>query len=101
MIRRRVRNEELGTSDEFDAIVIAGETLFLNETKSKPSVEYVNDFLDKTEEIPTYFPEYANKKIVPLFSSLFIPEDVLTYLTKQKNLCSRHGWGCHGGAQST
>lgn len=84
MIRRRIRNKELSISEEFDAVVIAGDAIFINETKSRPSLEYVNDFLNKLKNVPDFFPEHTSKKIIPLFSSLYIPEHVLNYLTKNK-----------------
>jgi len=84
IINARVRDKKQGARAEFDVLILSGDTLFVNETKSKPKIEYVDGFMKKLEQLPMFFPEYANKTIVPLFSSLYIPEDVLTYLTRQK-----------------
>ena len=84
MIDRRVRNKKLGTVVVIDALIIAGETLFINDTKSTPSIEYVNGFLEKIKEVPEILPEHRDKEIIPIFSSLSIPTDILNYLTKNR-----------------
>ncbi len=46
MLRRRVRNKRNPAKvREFDAIVVAGDMVFINETKSNPSAEKVYDFI--------------------------------------------------------
>ena len=82
MINRRIRNKRQKTVTEIDALVIAGNTLFINETKSTPKIEYVNKFMDKIKQLPDILPDYEDKKLIPLFSSLSIPEDIVNYLTK-------------------
>ena len=69
---------------EFDVVTVSKEYLLINETKSNPKPEYAREFYESLEQIPDFFPEYASRKIIPVFSSLYIPEDVQTYL-------SRHG----------
>ncbi len=75
-------NQKKGTMAEFDVIIIADDTVFVNETKSKPKKEYVDEFLEKLQRLFEFFPEFSNKKIVPLFSFLHIQEDILQYLTR-------------------
>jgi hypothetical protein len=82
MVLRRVRNKQLGAVAEFDCLIVAGDTVFINETKSKPKKEHVDEFLGKLESLFDYFPEYTGKKIVPFFSSLFLREDIVQYLTR-------------------
>ena len=82
-VSRRIRNKQLGTVAEFDCLIVAGDTVFINETKSKPKKEHVDYFLKKLESVFDYFPEYTGKKIVPFFSSLYLREDLLQYLTGQ------------------
>lgn len=84
MINLRVRDKTHGARAEFDVLILSGETLFVNETKSRPKIEYIDAFLKKLEQLPMFFPEYEDKIVIPLFASLSIPEDVLTYLTKKK-----------------
>ncbi|MCF8108186.1 MAG: hypothetical protein K9J81_04245 [Desulfohalobiaceae bacterium] len=82
LICLRVRDKRKGTVAEFDAILVAGDTVFINETKSRPRQEHVDEFLDKLQRIDVYLPEYAGMERIPLFSSLAIPEDLLQYLSK-------------------
>ena len=69
---------------EFDGLAVSENCFFLNETKSNPKPEYAREFVESLAEIGDFFPEYAQKKFVPIFSSLYIPDDVVKYL-------SRHG----------
>lgn len=69
---------------EFDVIAVCDDTVIINETKSSPKIEYVNEFAEVLKEINDYFPEYEGKKVIPIFSSLSIPENVVSYLTKMK-----------------
>ncbi|MCF8037833.1 MAG: hypothetical protein K9K79_00815 [Desulfohalobiaceae bacterium] len=81
MVTRRVRDKKQGSVAEFDCLIIAGDTVFINETKSKPKREHVDAFLEKIERLPEFFPDFADKKIVPLFASMYIPEEIVHYLT--------------------
>ena len=36
------------------------------------------------KELPDYFPESARKRLIPIFASLYIPANILSYLTKNK-----------------
>jgi len=36
------------------------------------------------KEVYDYFPIHKDKKIIPVFSSFYLPEDVVKYLTKNK-----------------
>src|SRR3972149_332492 len=77
-------SKDKSKSREFDIIAVCGDTVIINETKSSPRVDYINEFLEILKEVCDYFPEYESKKIIPIFSSLYIPENVVTYLTKVK-----------------
>lgn len=69
---------------EFDIIAAGNDKIIVNETKSTPKIEYITEFRDVLKEIYDYFPEYSGKEIIPIFSSLYIPDNVLSYLTKIK-----------------
>jgi len=69
---------------EFDVIAASDEHLFVNETKATPRPEYVRDFIRMLPEIRDYFPEYGDRKLIPIFSSLQIPDDLVAYLSKNK-----------------
>jgi len=54
------------------------------EVKSKPEKEYIDEFVNVLEELADYFPEAAQKKLIPIFASLYIPDNVVTYLTRNR-----------------
>jgi len=85
MVRRRKKNtKDASKVREFDVIAVCDDKVIINETKSTPKIEYINEFINVLKEIYDYFPEYRGKKIIPIFSSLYIPEDLVTYLTKNR-----------------
>jgi hypothetical protein len=69
---------------EFDVVAMANSYLFINETKVEGRSDYVDQFVKALTEWQAYFPEYADKTLVPIFGSLYLGEDVVNYLTKQK-----------------
>ncbi len=69
---------------EFDVIAVYPNHLLVNETKSPPKIEYVNEFIEVLPHINEYFPEYQDKTLIPIFSSLYIPDNILHYLSKHK-----------------
>ncbi|PMQ01786.1 MAG: hypothetical protein CBR30_03705 [Dictyoglomus sp. NZ13-RE01] len=81
---RRRNTKDRSKFREFDVIAIWNDNVIINETKSNPRMEYINEFIDVLKEIYDYFPEYKDKKIIPIFSSLYLPEEVVVYLTKKK-----------------
>jgi len=84
-IRIRKKNtKDASKVREFDVIAVCDDKVIINETKSNPKIEYINEFINVLKEIYDYFPEYKDKKIIPIFSSLYIPEDLVTYLTKNR-----------------
>jgi len=69
---------------EFDIIAVSVRNFYIAETKSKPKPEHVAEFSAVLKELPEYFPECRDKKIIPVFSSLYIPEEVQKHLTGHK-----------------
>jgi len=85
MIRRiRAHSKEAGRSREFDAIAVFADTVILSETKSTPRSEYVNDFAQMLKEFFDYFPEHAGKKLVPIFASLNMEDNIIKQASKNK-----------------
>lgn len=84
--RNQVRKDDIKSpKQEFDAILACEQYLFVNQTKAKATSEGVKNFVEKQlKKIFEYFPEYEGKTIIPIFSSLSIPEATLKYLTKNK-----------------
>ncbi len=76
--------EDKSRLEEFDVIAVYPDKIILNETKSKPRTEHPQEFLEKIGKFFEYFPEYKDKKIIPVYASLDIPEHILLDLTKKK-----------------
>ena len=68
---------------EFDIIAVSDRNFYLCETKSKPKPENADEIVELLDEISDYFPESEGKNIVPVLSSLYFPEDLLTHLTRK------------------
>ena len=76
-----------GLQDEFDVIAVSDEckTVFLIEVKSTPKIDYIDDFRNnKIERFRKLFDEYKNYKLVPIFASLRLQDNIINYLTKHK-----------------
>ncbi len=73
-----------GARREFDAIVVCGDAIILNETKTTVRPEYVKNYIEflRDGEFFDYFPQHAGKKLIPIFSALTIPANLVTKLTK-------------------
>ncbi len=67
---------------EFDCIAVCDNMVILNETKSKPNIEYIDDFIKVLKEFCEYFPEHRGKKLIPIFASMYLSDDLVRYLTK-------------------
>ncbi len=82
-VRFKKRSIKTKQHREFDYILICNDILLINETKSNPRSEYAKEFVDfiKSGEIWDYFEEYKDKKLIPIFSTLHLPNNVLSYLT--------------------
>ncbi len=81
--RIKKRNtKDISKHREFDVIAIFENKIIVNETKSTPRISYIDDFSSTLKEFFDYFPEYKGKEIIPIFSSLYLSEDVIDYLTK-------------------
>ena len=79
------RSDDPSRRREFDALYVGADAVLLNDTKSTPRSEYVREFVQFVDsgEFALYFPQYAHLPIRPAFSSLSIPPDVVTLLTRQ------------------
>ena len=79
------RSDDPSREREFDALYVGSRAVLLNETKSSPRSEHVQAFVQFLEsgEFALYFPQYRELPIKPAFSSLSIPPDMVTYLTRR------------------
>jgi len=84
-VRRKLLNKKDNkTRREFDVIAKGDNLLIVNETKSTPRVEYIDDFALTLENIFDYFPQYRGLRVIPIFSSLYLDEDVINYLSRKR-----------------
>ncbi len=83
--RAERRHAITGRSREFDAIYAGDRAVLLNESKATARPEYAQKFVEflQSGEFFQYFPEYKGRPTVPVFSSLYLPESLVAYLTKQ------------------
>ena len=79
------RSDDRSRTREFDALYVGTRAVLVNQTKSSPRAEDARAFVEflQSGEFARYFPEYAELPIVPAFSSLNIPDDMVTYLTRR------------------
>ena len=79
------RSDDPSRTREFDALYVGTRAVLLNETKSSPRASDARRFAAFLEsgELVCYFPQYRKLPIVAAFSSLSIPDDLVTYLTRR------------------
>jgi hypothetical protein len=71
---------------EFDVIAACNGVFILNETKSSPEIRDVDKLAAfiESNELFDYFPEYEGCKVYPVFSSLYMDDSLIAYLTRKK-----------------
>jgi hypothetical protein len=69
---------------DFDALLIGADAVVLNETKSTVRQSYIEEFIAFIPTVFEYLPEHKGKRVIPVFSSLYIPEHFVRYLTANK-----------------
>ena len=77
MIKRKRKIKEGGLAGEFDVIGVSEDRVFVVECKSSPSAAYLDNFVSSIGKFRELFPEYAGKKIIPLFASLRFEDDLI------------------------
>lgn len=84
-VRVRKRNaSDRSLRREFDVVAVSHKLLIINETKSKPDMQSVREFVASLGEISSYFPEYPGRTLVPIFASLYMSEEVVSFLTSNR-----------------
>jgi hypothetical protein len=80
----RVRSDDPSQRREFDALYVGTRAVLLNETKSNARSEDARDFVDflRSGEFDLYFPELRTLPVIPIFSSLQLSPDLVTYLSR-------------------
>ena len=80
----RTRSDDPSLRREFDALCVGERAVLLNETKSTAHAEDVRAFVAflRSGEFALYFPEFRTLPVTPVFSSLQLSADLVTYLTR-------------------
>ncbi len=81
-IRAMRRSLDRSQRREFDVIAEGENCFIVVETKATPRTEYIQDFIKLVPTLDKWFPELKEKKLIPIFASLYIPENSITFLTR-------------------
>jgi len=73
-VSQRVKINKNGDTMEIDVMVINREYVVLVEAKSTLAVENVNDHLERLTRFKTFFPEYADRKVIGAVAGIVIDE---------------------------
>ncbi|NWH06943.1 hypothetical protein HXW94_18510, partial [Desulfobacter latus] len=84
--RLRLKSADRSMTREFDVIAESNDYFFVVETKSTPTAEYISDFIKLIPQLDSWFPVIREKKLIPVFASLFISDELVRYLTKNNIL---------------
>jgi len=84
--RLRLKSRDRSMTREFDVIAETENYFFVVETKSSPTTEYISDFIKLIPRLDSWFPVIREKKLIPVFASLFISDELVRYLTKNNIL---------------
>jgi hypothetical protein len=72
----RVRKSE-PKNQEFDAVAVCQNYVFINETKSTLRSEHIDNFHSLMQRIRDYFPEYQGKQFVGAIASLYVDKTLI------------------------
>jgi len=81
---RKTKEKDRSLQREFDIIAVSEYDFIVVEVKSNPRQSYIDNFIEVLKELAGYFPESARKRLIPIFASLYIPANILGYLTKNE-----------------
>jgi hypothetical protein len=77
----RVQRRFNGETREYDALVVCPDCVLVNETKSRLHSKHVERLLAKLAELPSVFPEYAEKRIIGVLASLYPDPSIINRAT--------------------
>ncbi len=81
-MRLEYSNRERGIYEEFDAVAVCEDKVFLLEVKSTPREKHIEEFKEKAKRFLEYFPEFAGKKLILIMASLSFNEGFVKQLFK-------------------
>ncbi len=88
LVRFKRHVKATGLRKEVDLLIVFHEPkiVFLNETKSQATDEYITQFHNfiKSGQFQEIFPEYADYLVVPVFSSIMLEKNHIKHLTDKE-----------------
>ncbi len=81
-MRLEYTNSQKGIYEEFDAVEVCEDRVFLLEAKSAPREEHIEEFKEKAKRFLQYFPEFVGKKLILILASLSFNEGFIKQLSK-------------------
>jgi hypothetical protein len=72
-----------GDSFEVDVLAVCEDKVFMIEVRATPKIDYVGEILDKVPLFKEFYPEYADKEVIPIFASIVFPEHIIQYATRK------------------
>lgn len=79
---RKKHPSEPNRRREFDMIAVTPDRLFVDETKSSPKRSDIEQFAQSFREVVEFFPEYADREVIPIFSALYLPQELVDLATE-------------------
>ncbi|MEK7395723.1 MAG: hypothetical protein AAB116_02190, partial [Candidatus Poribacteria bacterium] len=80
-IRELIRKD--GDSFEVDVLAVCEDKVFMIEVRATPKIDYVGEILDKVPLFKNFYPEHADKEVIPIFASIVFPENIIQYATRK------------------
>ncbi len=81
--KKKVDDNNNTKREEFDIVATCKDKVILIEVKTTLRPQYIDDFKDKIKRFREFFPEYKEKKLIPILASLSIDSNFLNLLTKE------------------
>ncbi|MBF0200480.1 MAG: hypothetical protein HQK66_04035 [Desulfamplus sp.] len=85
-VRVRKVNPDRTGRREFDVVAESPNLIFIVETKATPRTEYITDFIQLIPELGTWFPIIGEKRLIPIFASLYMTQDQIVHLSRHNIL---------------
>ncbi len=81
-MRLEYSNRQKGIYEEFDAVAVCEDKVFLLEVKSTPREKHIEEFKEKARRFLQYSPEFAGKKLILIMASFSFNEGFVKQLSK-------------------
>ena len=81
-MRLEYNNRQKGIYEEFDAVAVCEDKVFLLEVKSTPREKHIEEFKEKAKRFLQYFPIFSGKKLILIMASLSFNESFVKQLSK-------------------